>query len=65
MDKYRIRVELLTEAVFGSGNSIPGVVDLEIVHDEYGLPFMKGKTFKGNFREAMGDIVNLIGIEKV
>ena len=34
MDKYRIRVELLTEAVFGSGNSIPGVVDLEIVHME-------------------------------
>jgi len=64
MDKYRIRVELLTEAVFGSGKSVPGVVDLEIVHDEYGLPFMKGKTFKGNFREAMEDIINLIGVEK-
>jgi len=64
MDKYRIRVKLLTEAIFGSGNSIPGDVDLEIVHDEYGLPFMKGKTFKGNFREAMEDIVKLIGKEK-
>lgn len=64
MEKYRIRIKLLTEAIFGSGYSIPGSVDLEIVHDECGFPFMKAKTFKGNFREAMTNIVNLIGKEK-
>ena len=64
MDKYRIEVKLLTETIFGSGHSIPGSVDLEVVHDEYGLPFMKAKTFKGNFRDAMSDVVSFLGNEK-
>lgn len=64
MIKYRIQVKLLTEAIFGSGYSIPGSVDLEIVHDEYGLPYMKAKTFKGNFREAMEDVITFIGNKK-
>lgn len=61
---YKIKVDLITEAIFGSGHSIPSSVDLEIVCDDYGLPYMKAKTFKGNFREAMEDIVKLIGEEK-
>lgn len=64
MDKYRIEVKLLTETIFGSGHSIPGSVDLEVVHDEYGLPFMKAKTFKGNFRDAMSDVVSFLGNKK-
>ncbi len=61
MSKYRIQVKLLTETIFGSGYSIPGSVDLEVVHDEYGLPFMKAKTFKGNFRDAMSNIIYFLG----
>ena len=64
MTEYKIKVKLITEAIFGSGYSIPGSVDLEIVCDDYGLPYMKAKTFKGNFREAMEDIVRLIGEER-
>ncbi|ADU73834.1 CRISPR-associated protein Csx10 [Acetivibrio thermocellus AD2] len=58
---YRIEMELLSEAIFGSGYSIPGSVDLEIVCDEYGIPFMKAKTFKGNLREVMEDAAKLLG----
>lgn len=61
MSKYRIQVKLLTETIFGSGYSIPGSVDLEVVHDEYGLPFMKAKTFKGNFRDAMSNVIHFLG----
>lgn len=64
MGKYRIEMKLLTETIFGSGYSIPGTVDLEIVYDEYGLPYMKGKTFKGNFRKEMSEVVKLLGEEK-
>lgn len=59
MGKYKISIKLMTEAIFGSGYSIPGTVDLEIVCDKYGLPYMKGKTFKGNFRDVMKDVVAL------
>lgn len=60
MDKYKIKVKLCTEAIFGSGYSIPGSVDLEIVHDKTGLPYMKAKTFKGNLREQVKNAVKLL-----
>lgn len=48
-----IEVELLSEAIFGSGEAVPGYIDLEVLHDEYGLPYLKGKTFKGNLRKSV------------
>lgn len=63
MSKYKITMRLLTEAIFGSGHSVPGSLDLEIVNDEFGFPFMKAKTFKGNLREAMKETVDLLGNE--
>lgn len=51
MEKYRIRVELLTDAIFGDGTAVPGVVDSDVLHDEMGFPYMKGKTLKGKIRE--------------
>lgn len=61
MNNYKVIVELLTETIFGSGYSVPGSVDLEIVCDEYGFPFMKAKTFKGNLREKIEETVNILG----
>lgn len=61
MNSYKILVKLLTETIFGSGYSIPGSVDLEIVYDENGFPFMKAKTFKGNLREEMENVVKVLG----
>lgn len=60
MHNYKICLNLLSETIFGSGNSIPGSVDLEIVCDEYGLPYMKAKTFKGNLREQMENANDLL-----
>ncbi len=64
MNRYKIEIELLTEAIFGSGHSVPGSVDLEIVYDEYGFPFMKAKTFKGNLREIMKKTIHLLGYKE-
>lgn len=64
MPDYKIRVKLITEAIFGSGYSIPGSVDLEVVYDDSGLPYMKAKTFKGNFRESMEEIIEIAGNER-
>lgn len=49
--EYKIRVKLLSDTIFGSGESVPGVVDSEVLHDQHGLPYMKGKTLKGRLRE--------------
>nr|WP_272507485.1 RAMP superfamily CRISPR-associated protein [Clostridium aestuarii] len=50
----------MSEAIFGSGQSVPGSVDLEIVYDEYGLPYLKGKTFKGNLRDEVFKLIRVL-----
>lgn len=51
----KIRMQLMSDAVFGNGESIPGGEDISILSDENGFPYYKGGTFKGIFREEMGN----------
>lgn len=59
-NKYKIVIKLNTETIFGSGHSAPGSVDLDVISDEYGFPYMKAKTFKGNLREEMEKTVDAL-----
>lgn len=47
----RIKMELLSDVIFGNGMSIPGAEDISVLCDEYGFPYYKGGTFKGLLRE--------------
>ena len=47
----KIRMQLISDVVFGNGESIPGGEDISILSDEHGFPYYKGGTFKGIFRE--------------
>ena len=49
----KIKMELLSDTVFGNGLSAPGAEDLSVLCDEHGFPYYKGGTFKGIFREEM------------
>ena len=60
MDKWKIEIELMSEAIFGSGQAVPGYLDLDILHDEYGIPYFKGKTFKGKLREELQAVADNI-----
>lgn len=44
---YRLKFTLLSDATFGRGDGVAGVVDAEVQHDKYGFPFLGGKTLKG------------------
>lgn len=46
-----IKMELLTDTIFGNGMSVPGAEDTSVSCDEYGFPYYKGGTFKGVLRE--------------
>lgn len=59
MDNYQIKIELLSETILGSGESVAGYIDLDVLHDELGLPYFKGKTLKGRLREEAENIVRL------
>lgn len=49
----RVTMELLSDAIFGSGFSIPGGEDLAVCKDPAGYPFLKGSTLKGLLRESL------------
>lgn len=51
--KIYICMQLLSDAIFGNGMSMPGGEDICILTDEHGFPYMKGSTLKGIFREEL------------
>ena len=55
----KIRLELLSDAVPGSGEGLAGVIDTEIAQDEYGLPYIPGKRIKGILRESAKELKDI------
>lgn len=47
-----IQVELLSDAAFSRGEGTAGIVDVEVEHDDLGLPFLGGKTIRGLLRDS-------------
>lgn len=45
-------IELLSDTTFGRGEGTPGEVDVEVEHDDDGLPFLGGKTLRGLLRDS-------------
>lgn len=51
--KIKVKMKLLSDAIFGNGMSIPGEEDISVLTDSRGFPYYKGGTFKGVFREEL------------
>lgn len=51
-----LRIELITDAIPGSGEGLAGVIDTDISYDEFGLPFIPAKRIKGILRESSRDL---------
>lgn len=47
-----IRMELLSDALPGSGEGLAGIIDLDITHDEHGLPYIPARRLKGLLLES-------------
>lgn len=54
-------MELLSDAIFSSGNSIPGGEDIALRVDAQGRPFFSGGTFKGLLRQSVNDLLYWTG----
>ena len=54
----KIKMELLSDTIFGNGASVPGAEDISVLTDEFGFPYFKGGTMKGIFRE---ELIRLLG----
>jgi len=60
MEEYVLKIRLLTDAVFGSGSSVSGFIDSDVLYDIYGFLFIKGKTLKGKLGEMASVFINII-----
>lgn len=60
--KLYIRLQLKSDATFGRGDGVAGLVDEEVEHDaSTGLPFLRGRTLKGLLAEECANILFALG----
>jgi hypothetical protein len=64
MQSYRLRLTLLSDATFGRGDGVAGLVDAEVQHDEAGLPFLGGRTLKGLLGAECADLVHALRLAR-
>lgn len=57
MEKYTLKIELLSDTIFSGGETIVSVSDIDVLYDEYKIPYYKGKSIKGNVREVIDVII--------
>ncbi len=57
----KIRMQLISDVIFGNGESVPGGEDISVLCDENGFPYYKGGTFKGIFREELTNYLGWTG----
>ena len=57
MNGYRLQITLLSDATFGRGDGVAGVVAVEVQHDADGFPYLGGRTLKGLLGAEGADIV--------
>lgn len=65
MTPYDLRIELLSDAAFGSGEGLAGLVDSEVEHDSFGLPFLHGRGVKGLLAAQCAEILYALGQQPV
>lgn len=54
----KIKMQLISDVIFGSGVSVPGGEDVSVLCDRNGFPYYKGGTFKGVFREELSNYLS-------
>ncbi len=54
---WEIHITTKSDATFGRGDGVSGLVDTEVEHDTWGLPFVRGRTLKGLLVEECANIL--------
>lgn len=60
MTSYWLKIDCLSDAAFGRGDGVAGVVDAELQHDKEGFVFMSGKTLKGLLSASCAELMHAL-----
>lgn len=61
MKNFWLKFTTKSDSTFGRGDGVAGLVDVEVTHDKYGLPFLSGRTLKGLLEEECANILFALG----
>lgn len=61
MNTIYLHIRLESDATFGRGDGVAGLVDVEVEHDRYGIPFLRGRTLKGLLVEECANLCYALG----
>lgn len=64
MKTYILKFILKSDATFSSGGGVAGIIDTEVEHDEYGFPFLRGRTLKGLLVEECANILYALELQQ-
>ena len=64
MNKYKLKIKLLSDTTFGRGDGVAGIVDQEVEHDSYGLPYLRGRTLKGLLSEECDNLIDTLVVNQ-
>lgn len=56
-----VEMELRSDAIFGSGYSVPAGEDIGVCRDAGGYPYLRGSTLKGLLRQSLTDLLAWTG----
>lgn len=64
MNKYQLKIKLLSDTTFGRGDGVAGLIDQEVQHDTFGFPYLQGRTLKGLLSEECDNLISTISSDK-
>lgn len=65
MTNYIFGMELLSDALIGSGEGWGAIIDTDIVFDDIGLPYVPAKRMKGCLRESAVEVAEMFEYSKL
>lgn len=65
MSEYILQITLKSDTTLGSGVGLAGEVDVEVAHDELGLPYLHGRSVKGLLRAAQEELAFMPAVRRI
>jgi len=59
MKTYKIKIEIESPTLLGSGEGLGSIIDSDIVFDKFGLPYFPAKRLKGLLRESAQEVIEM------
>ncbi len=65
MQKYKVSITLIRDALIGSGEGYGDIIDSDIIFDDIGIPYIPARRIKGLLRDSAEDAINIFNTASI